>query len=283
MLFDRLIDILATGTQLNLNDPFRNGNMLCFPGEGELIISGDLHNHNRNFERLQTVANLEAFPNRHVILQELIHGGPLGPEGADVSLDMLLDAIAWSSRFPGQVHFLMANHDLAQVQGQPILKDGYDLTDRFNRYLRARAGSDISAAKIAYRRAVLSMPLAAITLTGVFLSHSLPAPSDLETFDLSILRRQLTEADFARGGSVYQLLWGRNQTQEELNALGRAWWSDIFICGHQAQDEGYGTIGDRMLIIDSCHNHGMFLQLDLSRQYTMEDMVRSLRPLASIA
>jgi hypothetical protein len=283
MFFDKLISILNTGTQLNKTDPLRNGNMLSFPGEGDLVVAGDLHNHGRNFERIQTVAALDQFPNRHVILQELIHGGPLGPDGGDHSLDMLLDAIAWAAQYPGQVHFLMANHDLAQIQGVPVLKDGYDLTDRFNRYFRARAGADLSAAKIAFRAFVTSMPLAAITLTGIFLSHSLPGPADLATFDSAVLRRPLTEADFARGGSVYQLIWGRSQTQDVLNALSRAWWADLFVCGHQGQDDGYGTIGDRMFIVDSCHNHGTFLHIDLARQYTLDDLARSVRPLASVA
>ena len=127
------------------------------------------------------------------------------------------------------------------------------------------------------------MPLAAITLTGIFLSHSLPSPADMEHFDNTILRRDLLDTDLARTGPAYQLIWGRNQTQEELNPLSRAWWSDIFVCGHQAQDAGHGTIGDRMLIIDSSHNHGVFLQIDLARQYTLEDLVCAIRPLASIA
>jgi len=32
---------------------------------------------------------------------------------------------------------------------------------------------------------------------------------------------------------------------------------------------------DRMLLIDSSHNHGMFLHVDLARQYTLQDLERS--------
>jgi len=283
MLFDRLTHHLNIGTELNQKNPLRNGNMLSFPGGGELIVAGDLHNHIRNFERIQTAAALEKNPHRHVILQEIVHGGPLGPAGEDRSLDMLLDAIAWAQTFPGRVHFLLANHDLAQVQGQAIMKDGYDLTERFNRYFRARAGGDLQAAGAAFRNFIFSMPLAAITLTGILLSHSLPAAKDLATFDNTIFRRQLMEADFSRAGSAYQLVWGRYQTQEVLSTLSRAWWADLFVCGHQAQDTGVGTIGDRMVIIDSSHNHGAFLPIDLARQYTLEDLAAAARPLASIA
>lgn len=278
-----LTRVLTTGARLNQSDPLRNGNMISLPGKGDLIVAGDLHNHRRNFERIQSVADLDNYPDRHVILQEIVHGGLLDQAGADNSLDMLLEAIEWADEFPGQIHFLLANHDLAQVQNQPIMKDGYDLTERFNRHFKRQAGFDLEAANQAFRDYTLSMPLAAITFSGILLTHSLPSPRDMATFDKTILRRDLVDADYSRTGSVYQLIWGRSQTAETLAALAKAWWSELFICGHQAQDTGYGVIADRMLIIDSCHNHGVFLHIDLARPYTMPELVQRVKPLASIA
>ncbi len=283
MLFPTLTNVLKQGAKLNRVDPLRNGNMLCFPGVGELIVAGDLHNHERNFERIKTVADLGASKDRHVILQELIHGGAIGQDGADRSLEMLLEAIEWADKYPGQVHFLLANHDLAQVQGQAIMKEGYDLTERFNRYFESKAGVFLENAEGAFGDFVYSMPLAGITLTGVLLSHSLPGPRELAGFDSSILRRELADEDYSRTGSVYQLIWGRNQSQEVLNALSKAWWSELFVCGHQAQDQGTGRIGDRMVILDSSHNHGAYLEMDLARQYTMEGLMACADPLASVA
>jgi hypothetical protein len=278
-----LINLLQAGTRLNQRNPLRNGNTVCFPGLGDLVVAGDLHNHRRNFQRVQAVAALDKHPDRHVILQEIVHGGLLGADGGDHSLDLLIDAIVWADQYPGQVHFLMANHDLAQVYGHPIMKDGYDLTDRFTRYFKSRAGTQYAAANQAFRAFMLTMPLAAITFSGILLAHSLPGPRDLATFDNTILRRQLTEADFSRTGSVYQLVWGRGQTPEVLSALSRAWWCELFICGHQAQDSGYAIIGNRMLILDSCHNHGTYLHIDLTKPYTMDDLVALIKPLAAVA
>jgi hypothetical protein len=278
-----ITNTLLAGTRLNQQDPLRNGNMICFPGIGDLVIAGDLHNHQRNFQRIQKLAALDKHPSRHVILQEIVHGGLLGADGGDHSLDMLLDAIAWADAFPGQVHFLLANHDLAQVCEQAIMKDGYDLTDRFSRYFKTRAGSQYHAAHQAFRDFMLTMPLAAITFTGILLTHSLPGPRDLATFDSTILRRPLTENDFSRVGSVYQLIWGRGQTPEVLAALAKAWWCELFICGHQAQDSGMGVLAERMLILDSSHNHGTYLQIDLARPYTMDELVGTVKPLASVA
>ena len=278
-----IVNLLNAGTRLNQRDPLRNGNTICFPGLGDLIVAGDLHNHQRNFQRVRTVAALDKHPDRHVILQEIVHGGVLGADGGDHSLDLLLEAIKWADEYPGQVHFLMANHDLAQVYGHPIMKDGYDLTDRFTRYFKIRAGTNFAAANQAFRGFILTMPLAAVTFAGILLAHSLPGPRDMATFDSTILRRQITEADFARTGSAYQLIWGRGQTPAVLAALAKAWWCEVFICGHQAQDAGWGRIGERMLILDSCHNHGVYLRMDLAKPYTMDELIAAIKPLASVA
>lgn len=278
-----LARLLTAGARLNQNNPLRNGNMICFPGKGDLIITGDLHNHRRNFERIQTLADLGNFPDRHVILHEIVHGGILDREGCDRSLDMLLEAIEWADEYPGQVHFLLANHDLAQVYGQAIMKEGYDLTDRFTRYFTKQAGGGLDAANGAFHDFILTMPLAAITFTGILLSHSLPGPRDMATFDRTILRRELTEADLSRTGSVYQLVWGRSQDADSLAQLAKAWWCETFVCGHQAQDSGYATINDRMLILDSSHNHGVYLPVDLARPYTFQELVARVQPLAAIA
>ncbi len=276
------IDLLVAAAEFNRRHPLRSGNKLHLPTSGELIITGDLHNHQRNFSRLKSFANLANFPERHVILQEMIHGGPLGADGEDTSLQMILEACDWALQFPGQIHFLLANHDLAQITGVAIMKDGYDLTERFQRAYGIWYGARGIAVAAAFRDFVVSMPLAAISATGLFLSHSLPSDSDMQGFDPSILQRDLTEPDYQRNGSVYKLLWGRNQTQALLDQLSKIWWADIYICGHQAQDGGHGSIGRNMLIIDSSHNHGVLVPMLLERQYTLPDLIQRLVPLASI-
>ena len=276
------IDYLRQGAALNRDDVLRSGHMLHFPATGEVVVAGDLHNHWRNYEKIKLFAALDRFPDRHVILQELIHGGALGAEGEDTSIQMLLDAIDWAFEYPGRVHFLLANHDLAQIQGIPIMKDGYDLTDRFNRGFSVLYGGHAAEVSAAFREFVHSMPLAAITITGIFLSHSLPGDNDMASFDAGIVRRTLVDADYQRNGSIYKMVWGRSQSQQTLTALSKLWWADVFVCGHQMQEDGFGRLGKNMLIIDSSHNHGVLLPLVLDRQYTMNDLVNRLVPLAGV-
>lgn len=277
------IDLLLTAAEYNRTHPLRNGNKLHLPNMGELIVTGDLHNHQRNFDRIKKFANLASFPDRHVILQELIHGGPLGPDGEDTSLQLLMEACLWALDFPGRVHFLLANHELAQITGVAVMKDGYDLTERFNRAYGLWYAGRGPAVAAAFRDFVMSMPLAAISATGLLLSHSLPSDSDMPTFDPSILERQLTGEDFQRNGSVYKLIWGRNQTQAVMDQLSKAWWADLYICGHQAQESGHGIMGRNMFLLDSSHNHGVLLPLLLEKQYTISDLSARVVPLAGIA
>jgi Calcineurin-like phosphoesterase len=277
------IELLRAAAQQNLRNPLRSGQLLHFPGSGELVVSGDLHNHRRNFNKLVKFSSLDQFPERHVILQEVIHGGPLGPAGEDASLEMVLDAAQWSLEYPGQVHFLLGNHDLAQIFSMPIMKEGYDLTERFNRAFAAWFGAHGPQVALAFRDFVISQPLGGITINGIMLCHSLPALRDMKGFDPTILQRPIVEADLLRNGSVFKLVWGRDQNDEVIDALSRTWWTDIFVCGHQAQDNGYGMIGRKMLIIDSSHNHGVLLPLLLDRQYTIDDLVKTLIPIAGIA
>jgi hypothetical protein len=282
MTAEEVISLFHSAAHDAAIDTLRNAQMLCFPGEGSLYVAGDLHNHTRNFQRLQKAADLGNNPGRHVILQELIHGGPLGASGEDRSLGLLIEALQWSAAFPGRIHFLLANHDMAQVLNIAIMKDGYDLTDRFSRYINLTFGPNapqVHEALAAYLRA---LPLAAITATGIFLSHSLPAARDLASFDRTIVRRDLTPEDWARTGSIYQMIWGRNQTQEVLDRVSKMWYADLFVCGHQQQDAGSKTLGDRMLIIDSSHNHGVYLPIDLARSYTLETLAAEVVPLASV-
>jgi hypothetical protein len=283
MSHERIIGLLHDSARGNRENPLRAGQVVHLPTRGDLICAGDLHNHARNFERIIHAAALECHPERHLVLQELIHGGPLGLKGEDTSFDFLVHALTYAQRFTGRVHILLANHDLAQVHKIAIMKDGYDLTERFNRNLKVRYGIAAPQIEAALKDWVYSLPLAAITVTGIFFSHSLPAARDLPAFDQSVLRRRLTESDYQRGGDVYKLVWGRNQTTDSLVKLGRLWWTDLFVCGHQTQDAGWGTINPNMLIVDSSHNHGTILQINFQRQYALSDLVASLTPLAAIA
>jgi len=161
------------------------------------------------------------------------------------------------------------------VQKVAVMKDGMNLTERFNLNLRLQFHGEADSVLQAFVDFVRSMPLAAITVTGLLFTHSLPVTANLPTFDFNILRRPIVEADYLRTGSVYQLIWGRKQTPDVLQAISRKWWADIFVCGHQQQDEGFGIVPPNMLIIDSSHNQGVLLHVELAKAYTVNDLAQA--------
>src|SRR5690349_543090 len=121
---DHVVETLGVATEENQVSSLRDQQVVNLPEEGEVWIAGDIHDHRRNFEKLVKGADLAANPQRHVILQELIHGDHYDKDGAEESWKILVQAAELKADFPGQVHFLLANHALAQVHGEGIMKAG---------------------------------------------------------------------------------------------------------------------------------------------------------------
>jgi hypothetical protein len=275
---DQIIDILDQAAVLNRMDPLREGHVLVFPNYGQVIMTGDLHGYADNFRKLAWFANLDRSPQRHVILHELIHcNGQMTAEG-DNSFLLLVQAAQWKIDYPDQVHFLMGNHDLAQLTDREISKGGAASIKNFNLWISQKYG-EAATGKILEKlnQFIISLPLAARCPNRLWLSHSLPSPHAINLFDFSIFSREWTPDDMMPKGSLYELLWGRNQTAEELEDLAGMLNLDYFIVGHQAQENGYAVVGGRMIILASDHGLGCFLPIDLSRRYKFQELVERIK------
>ncbi len=275
-------DLLQEAAQLNLTDPLRRGALLEFPNYGQLVMTGDLHGHRRNFDKLQRFCDLEHSVPRHVILHEIIHEEIEGLDAVDRSFEVLIEAARWKCDFPDQVHFLQSNHELAQLTRHEITKGGRVVTVAFEQGIRETFGGRTDAVLGAINGYIQSLPLAGRTDNRVFLSHSLPSPRDLPGFDPTVLTRVPTAADLADRGSAHALVWGRYHTEAALAALAELLDVDTFICGHQPQEMGYDIWHDRLILLASDHNHGVFLPFDLAKPQTVADLARHIRPFAGV-
>ena len=123
--------------------------------------------------------------------------------------------------------------------------------------------------------------MAVRTASKLICCHSLPANEFLREFDPEVINRELTDRDFAQGGSAYNLIWGTNHDASVPQRISEAWDVKFFLLGHQPQREGYRVDHDQILIIDSHHDNGTALPIDLSRDYTMEELVKEIVPLWS--
>ena len=114
------------------------------------------------------------------------------------------------------------------------------------------------------------------------MTHSLPSPFDWPVFDTDIFSRKVSEQDLFESGAVHSLVWGRGHTAEQLTKMAERLQVEFFIVGHQPQETGYAVVEDRMLILASDHNHGVFLPINLGKHYTMPELVKAIRPCVSV-
>ena len=278
-----IVDLLNKGIEAGNADKFRRGNLIHLPDEGSLIITGDIHGHRRNFERIVAFADLANNPGRHIVLQEIIHGGTEDSQGGCLSYKLLFDVIRYKLDFPDHVHIIMGNHDTACINSSEVMKDGREMNRAMHLALEREFGQACADVELAIRQFLFSQPLAIRCDNRIWVSHSLPGDRYVTKFDTKILDRQLKINDVVRPGSAYLLTWGRKHSQALLDKMAEQFDVDLFVLGHQPQEQGWSQAGDNLIIIASNHNHGCLLSTDLAISYTIEKLIDSIVPLASIS
>jgi hypothetical protein len=276
---DQVIEAFDSAKEENMLDRYRTGQVVELPPDHEVWMTGDIHDHRTNFKKLLAAAALDEHPNRHLILHELIHGDHIGPDRAEDSWRMLFEAAELKCDFPDQVHFLFANHDLAQVHGEGIMKAGLSVCEAFNKGIKRDFPDAHMGVQLAITEFLLSLPLAIKCPNGLWFSHSLPTDEQIPTFDYTVFTRSpLSSADYKkRIGPVYQLIWGRKYSEAGIAQFAEKVGAKLIITGHQPQEMGYMSIGDQLLIVDSSHNQGVCLPLSTSDPYTLDHLVSRLR------
>jgi hypothetical protein len=274
---DQVLETFQAATEENQLSSLRDQQVVTLPAEGEVWVAGDLHDHRNNFRKLLAAADLGNNPQRHLILQELIHGDHYDDKGTEDSWQTLYRAAELKCDFPNQVHFIFANHDLAQIHGEGIMKAGLSVCEAFTAAVKRDFGPAATTMNVTITEFLLSLPLAVRTQTGIFFCHSMPADDQMDAFDFTIFERPLTGDDYLRRkGPVYQLIWGRNISPAAADKFAEQVGANLIVTGHQPQDMGYLVNGDKHLIIASDHSQGVFLPIDLATTYTMDELVGQL-------
>jgi hypothetical protein len=279
----KIIDLLNKGIRANQADRFRRANLVRLPEQGSLVVTGDIHGHRRNLERIITYADIANHPDRHLILQEIIHGGPEDDTGGCLSYQLLFDAVRFKLAFPDQVHFVMGNHDTACICSTEVMKNGKEMNRAMSQALERefqQAGAEVN---LAIRQFLFSQLLAVRCSNGIWISHSLPSDQMAGKFDAGIFDRELQLNDCKKPGSAYLLTWGRRHSQDLLNTMAGRLDARVFILGHQPQPDGWRQAGNNLIILACDHDHGCLLELDLAQTYTVQTLADHIIPLASIA
>lgn len=275
---DTLLETFAIATDENRLSSLRQHQVVHLPPDAEVIMTGDIHDHRTNFSKLVAHADLANHPARHLVLHELIHGDHFDASGAEDSWVTLYQAAELKAQHPAQVHFLLANHDLAQIHGEGIMKGGLSVCEAFYKGLKRDFPGEYYKVNVAVTEFLLSLPLAIRCPNGLFFCHSLPTDEQVKTFDYTVFDRELTGADYKRRtGPVYQLIWGRNVTPAGVADFAQHVGAKLLVTGHQPQEMGYAVNGEQHLIIASDHNQGVFLTLSTSEAYDIDALLQRMQ------
>lgn len=272
-LFDRAVVALN-------GSPLRDKSIVRIPGRGRLLATGDLHDNPAHLEAIMRLARLEVSTDHHVVLHEMIHGANL-INGVDLSHRMLARVAESVLRFPEQVHPLLANHEMSQMTGAGVSKGAGNSVELFDDGLEYVFGDGAAEVAESINGFIRAFPLALKSDSGVLCAHSLPAPAMMDRFDLGVLERELVDSDYrAPHGAAYLMVWGRGHTTEQIESLAQRWGVRLFCLGHQYVETGVEAHADKVVILNSDHDHGRALPIDLARVPGAEEAVISAVPLA---
>ena len=122
-----MIELCEKGIDLNYSAKYRKGNVIALPQTGKAVISGDLHGHRRNFERIVSHADLKNNPDTCIIFQEILHGGMEDEFGGCLSFKLFFEILEFQQEHPDQVYLVMGNHDTAIISDSDVMKGGKEM------------------------------------------------------------------------------------------------------------------------------------------------------------
>ncbi|MCH2138833.1 MAG: metallophosphoesterase [Phycisphaerales bacterium] len=277
---DQSTDLLLEAASLLTSCSNRTGSMMQVDS-GTLTIAGDLHDNLAHLAKVAVHGGLDQ--GGHVVVQELIHG-PVLHHGCDLSHRMLLRIAALVKAFPGLVHPLLGNHELAQLLKRGVSKGGGNSVVQFDDGLDLAFGDEAQKVSDAIDTFIRAMPLAVRTPGGILIAHSMPQAQHMARFDTAVLDRAVTEDDLAGPfGSAYLLTWGRNYSDETLSELAAAWDVQGFILGHMHAEMGAEARGTRAVILNSDHERGVLLQIEADTAFNATKFAMDAVPLQLIS
>lgn len=248
----KVLTLLRLATLQTRRNPARAGGLIRLDAAEEVVVAGDLHGDLATFKRLIDLADLRKHRDRHLVLQELVHGEHrYGEDGGDRSHQLVDVVAALICQYPGRVHLILGNHELSELTGRSIAKNGVKLNALFRRGIEDAYGTAADEVEAAYHQLFRGLPLAARTPNRVFICHTVPDGTMLDRFDVDLLAADdWPPTATARGGTVYAITWGRDTSPETVDRFAELVDADWFVTGHQPCDEGFRRANHRQLIID---------------------------------
>ncbi len=276
---EKILARFAEASEANRLTPGRGGATVFLTGESadEVMVTGDVHGNRRNFELIERLAALVEHPRRHLVLQEVCHGGPTYQQsGGCKSHAILEDVAALKVEFPERLHFLLGNHEMAELCDYPIQKNRQLLNLLFRVGLQEVYGPAAERVRRAMLDFLLSCPLAVRLPWGAMITHSLPEHVDRLGFDPAVLQRDLTIDDCGEGTDAFRLLWGRDYRRENAEAFCKLLGAKVLITGHEPCQEGYIAPNPRQIILDCCGPAAAYVILPVEMELTHDQIMQRI-------
>jgi hypothetical protein len=275
---EETIAAFAAAAEVQRSCPLRRGSTVRIGPDAadEVLVSADLHGHRGNFDAIVAAADLDGHPRRHLVLQEVCHGGPAYADGGCMSHRLLESVAQLVAAYPHRVHYLMSNHELAEVTDYPIMKARKMLNVVFRMGLVDAYGKEADRVRQAAIGFLRECPLAVAIGDDVFVTHSLPERVDREPFDAGVFNRELRPSDLLEDGAAFRVVWGRDFRPENAAAFADMVQARVLLHGHEPCAEGYRTPNDRQVILDCCCNAAYCALVPTSGRVDQATVLKSL-------
>ena len=247
----------------------------------DVLVAGDLHGNLRAFKWILAESALDKHPGRHLVLQELVHEVNKHQEDRPDLSHRLVDLVcALKCQYPERVHVILGNHELSELTGRMIGKDGRTLNDRFREGIRLTYGEAADEVYDSYLRLFADLPIAVRTPNRVFVCHTIPDGDWLDGLDLSVLdAEEWPREAMKRRGAVYSMTWGRDTSDETADRFASMVDADLFVTGHQPCDEGFRRANDRTMIVDGTEPYPTYCRFPARSLIGIQDLVKSVKVL----
>ena len=281
----KVVATIRRATELFRNTPGRGGSIISLDDAADVMVVGDLHGNLVAFKKTLAAAALDRHPKRHLVLQELIHGPLFYPnDGGDRSHQLLDVVAALKCQFPERAHLILGNHELSELTGRVIGKDGETLNAMFMEGIKTAYVARADEIFGSYKELFAALPLAIRTPNRVYVCHTVPDEADLDALDLDLLKADhWPESAMKRRGTIYALTWGRDTSPETADRFAALVDADFFVTGHQPCEEGFRQANHRQIIIDGTNPHPCYCLFSTTAAITIESLLTSVHSVDVLA
>jgi len=281
----KLLSTIQRATVQLRATPGRSGGIIALGPATEVMVVGDLHGNLPAFKKALAIAALDRHPGRHLVLQELIHGPLMYPDDKGDRSHQLLDVVAaLKCQYPDRAHVILGNHELSELTGRVIGKEGETLNTKFRRGIETAYGTSAQEVYESYKGLFAALPLAVRTKNRVYVCHTIPDATDLDSLDLDLLGAdRWPEDSMKRHGTIYALTWGRDTSPETADRFASMVDADFFITGHQPCDQGFRQANHRQIIIDGTDPYPSYCLFPADRPMTIGSLMECVHVIDVLA